>query len=67
MPPRLQMFPLSREQNQGRRLPSQKCHLHLGRREVTGRPFRMAGVQGQARKADFLNGFRPQTPDEAAA
>ena len=38
MAPRLQVFPLSREQNQGgRRLPSQKYHLYLGRREVTGR------------------------------
>lgn len=37
MPPRLQVFPLSREQNQGRRPPSQKYYLHLERREVTGR------------------------------
>ena len=27
----------------------------------------MAGVRGQARKADSLDGFRPQTPGEATA
>jgi len=35
MAPRLQVFPLSREQNQGRRLLSQKYLWEVG--EVTGR------------------------------